>query len=494
MKKLHIFFAALLLAVFAAVFLPPRAEAAVGYTLEDGVLTVTGDGPMSDYATAADAPWHARRAEITRIVVKSGITAIGSNSFTWCENVTVVSLPDGLLSIGKNSFWGCAALEEISLPDTLEHMGTCAFFKSGLRTVSIPAGVTVLEQGIFGQCQQLKAVTLPDTLEAIHKDAFSRCYALQQLALPASLETVGEHAFFACVQLAELTFPENLNRIDSAAFYGCGNLTVLRFAGPAPTLAEDAFLGLAAVVYYPTHEESWQAVSGNPYGGEITWASACDHSFTSVFTPPTCEEKGYSTFTCALCGYSYQDLFVDALGHSFTNYISDGNATVDADGTKTAHCDRGCGATDTIADEGSRLYGGITSDVYTIDEETLHAVPVGTTAADFRENIHQKSIRILKNGQQISDSTSIATGMVVQLLTEDRVVGAWVIIVTGDVNGDGSLSVTDMLSVKAHLLKKTLLDGIFAQAADTSGDHAISITDFIQIKAHILGKSQVIPR
>ncbi|MBR6314658.1 MAG: hypothetical protein IKR49_08515, partial [Clostridia bacterium] len=41
-----------------------------------------------------------------------------------------------------------------------------------------------------------------------------------------------------------------------------------------------------------------------------------------------------------------------ALGHSFTNYVADGNATCTADGTKTAKCDR-CDATDTIADTGS---------------------------------------------------------------------------------------------------------------------------------------------
>jgi hypothetical protein len=45
--------------------------------------------------------------------------------------------------------------------------------------------------------------------------------------------------------------------------------------------------------------------------------------------------------------------------------------------------------------------------------------------------------------------------------------------------------------VKSHILKKTTLEGIQAQAADTSGDHGISVTDFIQIKAHILGKSQM---
>ena len=39
---------------------------------------------------------------------------------------------------------------------------------------------------------------------------------------------------------------------------------------------------------------------------------------------------------------------------SFTNYVSNGDATCTADGTKTAKCDRdGCSVTDTVTDEGS---------------------------------------------------------------------------------------------------------------------------------------------
>ncbi len=40
--------------------------------------------------------------------------------------------------------------------------------------------------------------------------------------------------------------------------------------------------------------------------------------------------------------------------HRFTSYASDGNATCQADGTKTARCD-GCNVTDTCPDEGSRI-------------------------------------------------------------------------------------------------------------------------------------------
>ncbi len=89
-------------------------------------------------------------------------------------------------------------------------------------------------------------------------------------------------------------------------------------------------------------------VSGEPNG----------HEYTSVVTSPTCMEQGYTMYTCH-CTHSYVDDYVDALSHSFTNYVSDGNATTEADGTKTARCNNsGCKAIDTVTDVGSKLLSG----------------------------------------------------------------------------------------------------------------------------------------
>ncbi|MBQ3504435.1 MAG: hypothetical protein IJA75_07010, partial [Oscillospiraceae bacterium] len=85
--------------------------------------------------------------------------------------------------------------------------------------------------------------------------------------------------------------------------------------------------------------------------------SKLDHSFTNYVSDgnATCTADGTKTATCDNC--TETDTVTDEgskLDHSFTNYVSDGNATCTADGTKTATCDN-CNATDTIADEGSKL-------------------------------------------------------------------------------------------------------------------------------------------
>lgn len=487
----RIFSAVVLLAIITAICLPGLADSPISWTLTDGTLTILGSGPMPDYESGK-APWYSRRGEINAIVIASGITTVGSNSFVHCDAVASVSLPDGLLRIGSNAFWGCTALTGLQLPDSLECMESCAFFGCGLTQISIGSGITVLEQGVFGQCSQLRRVELPESLTCIRKDAFSRCYSLAELTIPDSVQVLQEHAFFGCAALSELFLPAQLAELGSAVFYGSG-LKQLNFAGNAPRFASDSLLGLTAVARYPGQLRGWDDAVTESYGGSITWC-ACSHRYDSVFVQPTCTQMGGFRYRCELCGYSYLDESVAALGHSFTDYVSDGNATATADGTKTALCDRGCGATDTIAEEGSRLTGLLRSDRYVVDVDTVHAIPSGTTAAEFLSHLSADGqLQLQKSGQSVPADDTVCTGMTLLLRSGDLSLGCWTLLVTGDVNGDGVISVTDLVAVKAHLLNRTLLTGPAALAADTNGDGVVSVTDFIQIKSHILGKIAVTP-
>ena len=85
----------------------------------------------------------------------------------------------------------------------------------------------------------------------------------------------------------------------------------------------------------------------------------------------TCTEKAKYYYSCK-CGATGIETFEygNPLGHSFTNYVSDNNATYKKDGTKTAHCNRnGCTATDTIPDENSKLESKITFKTLTVGEK-----------------------------------------------------------------------------------------------------------------------------
>ena len=99
--------------------------------------------------------------------------------------------------------------------------------------------------------------------------------------------------------------------------------------------------------------------------------AAAGHDYHDIVTEPTCTSLGYTTHTCDRCGDSYKDCYVDALGHNFTDYVSDGNASCTQDGTKTAVCDR-CDAIDTVIDEGS-AHGHDFTEWIVIQEPTVTA-------------------------------------------------------------------------------------------------------------------------
>lgn len=88
--------------------------------------------------------------------------------------------------------------------------------------------------------------------------------------------------------------------------------------------------------------------------------------------PATCTQDGCAAYWyCPDCGSYFadadgkldesktytgpEDFYQEAMGHSFTHYIYDNNATYDDDDTETAQCDHGCGLTDTRTKVGSKL-------------------------------------------------------------------------------------------------------------------------------------------
>ncbi len=96
----------------------------------------------------------------------------------------------------------------------------------------------------------------------------------------------------------------------------------------------------------------------------IQTKEAAGHSYTQskpsnqLVQAATCTTPDWYYVQCDNCDYVNKERTISIngskLGHSFTNYVPNGNATCTADGTKTAPCDR-CTATQTITDDGSAL-------------------------------------------------------------------------------------------------------------------------------------------
>lgn len=101
-------------------------------------------------------------------------------------------------------------------------------------------------------------------------------------------------------------------------------------------------------------------VCNHAYGNPATH----EHNFTeqrieNIYLKEgrSCQNKAVYYYSCP-CGAKGTETFEygDIDTHVFNHYISNGDATFEADGTKTAYCAYGCNTTDTITDVGSKLY------------------------------------------------------------------------------------------------------------------------------------------
>ena len=101
----------------------------------------------------------------------------------------------------------------------------------------------------------------------------------------------------------------------------------------------------------------------------IAAGSALGHNYSIEWTvdhKPTCTQPGGQFHYCTRCGGKSDMVEIPPIGHSFTKYVFDDNATCTVDATETAKCDR-CSATNTRVVEGS-AFGHDYSTEWTTDK------------------------------------------------------------------------------------------------------------------------------
>jgi len=199
----------------------------LNWELEDGVLTIAGNGAMPDYSWT-EAPWYDHAIDILSVVISDGVTTIGNSAFYRCRFISEVVIADSVTRVGDSAFWECKSLKAISLPDS----------------------IITLEDRAFTACSGLESITLSDRITSLGEDVFARCE-----------------------KLISITIPENVTKLESGAFSGCSDLEEIRFLGSAPEIATDSFDGVTATAYYPEGNETWTEEVRQNYGGTITWVA-----------------------------------------------------------------------------------------------------------------------------------------------------------------------------------------------------------------------------
>ena len=88
-------------------------------------------------------------------------------------------------------------------------------------------------------------------------------------------------------------------------------------------------------------------------------------------------------------------------------------------------------------------------------------------------------------------STKVTSGLLGTGMTASSSTASVTIVVTGDVSGDGKITITDVVKLQNSVVGANSLSGAYAKAADINGDGKITITDVVQAAQVTVGQRTI---
>lgn len=181
---------------------------------EDGVLTITGEGPMPDYrdgGTSETPPWYPHVNRISSLTIGEGVTRIGDYAFMLCSFVTEVVIPESVTSMGDWAFWHCSALITVSF----EHESQLKIIQGSYEKIYVghsPNGYNrYYRSGGFRGLANLTTFDASNCsqIESIEPSAFYHCSKLQSVKVGTMIPpTCGIDAFSELNSYTILTVPK----------------------------------------------------------------------------------------------------------------------------------------------------------------------------------------------------------------------------------------------------------------------------------------------
>ena len=155
MKRYLLFITALLFSI-ATTFAQGGTTGPLTWTINNGTLTISGNGDMPDY-NEENPPW--RWKGFNHIVIENGVTRIGTSAF-FGEPITSVNLGNTITSIGNRAFYACRALTSVTIPNSVISIENAAFWVcSSLQSVIIGNSVASIGGWAFYLCSLTSIVS-----------------------------------------------------------------------------------------------------------------------------------------------------------------------------------------------------------------------------------------------------------------------------------------------------------------------------------------------
>lgn len=211
MKKILI----LLLAIIMLVSLPACNNSSINssdaYPIAspDSNFTFTLNADANSYSIAKVDEYISGDIIIPKTYNNLPVNSLSPEAFSFCKNITSITIPDGIRIIPSYAFYGCRELESITIPE----------------------GITIIEGNAFVSCQKLQNITLPESVREIKNYAFLGCRELKSITIPKGVVSLGYGVFESCLKLESVVLLNSKTILVDSDFKDCNSLREITYPG-----------------------------------------------------------------------------------------------------------------------------------------------------------------------------------------------------------------------------------------------------------------------
>lgn len=397
-------------------------------------------------------------ASVTYLYRESHYSSYGSQYYTYTSNYEGdINIPETVTYDGMNY--------------SVTAIGDHAFINcSGLTKVILPSTVVSINESAFEGCSGLKTIEIPVSVTQIGKYAFLNCSGLSYVNIPNFITTIGDGAFSNCSKVKNITIGESVTSIGSNAFYCPSVVSITCFATTPPSASGFPNTSTAKLYVPKESVELYKTTSGwnyftNVYGfGNDSFSIPDETSFhgDTVIIPVSMQNE--STIT------AFQ---TDV-------YLPDGFELVKKNDEYQVY----------LSDRKGRDHVIMVNDAA---DGALRVLSYSPTLKPFKNNEGDLFYITVKVPEGVSGTFPIWLRNTILTSTDEEELYAIdalsnvsvTNIIKGDVNNDGKVTVTDVVTTARYILNYNPEPFVF-EAADMNGDGKITITDVVKIANLVL--------
>lgn len=378
---------------------------------------------------------------LTKLEIPESIKKIANSSFFGCDSLTGIYITDlskwcnvafdyvsGLnissnpLASAKNLYLNGELVEDLVIPQDVTKINCATFMGSSIKTVTIHDGVTHIQPAAFSGCSELEEVDMGESVTNISFYAFSGCQKLTSINIPDKVSYIGKNAFSGCSALEQVVLPESLTDIQEGAFAYCTKLKSAEINDGLKTLPKNLFQSCSELrsVKIPA-------------------------SVTKIDSTALPKNKNYTLIIYGVEN-SRAQIFANEKGFNFVDY-------------KTLFAP----AENVKINEGRY----VSSLIAETDAGKIVNVPTGYIA---------------KPVDPVAENLFIGTGSKIGIYDEnDTLIDTIVVVVMGDLNGDGVCDVLDCMVAELARTSNVELKNEYLVAGDYTEDGGMDFTDLQQV-------------